>query len=198
MVKVMGISASPKVHGNTEKLLDSFLKGAESAGAETEKVKLKDLKYRSCQGCNRCHLSGVCVLNDDLTPLLEKIMTDVDILVLASPIYSMTITAEMKAFIDRTQYLWARKFVKKNLVFTKEHMKNHKGIFISTAGQEMKTVFEAAYPVIKAFFNDSGFEYFTNITAEGMDRYSGIERRPDILKEAEDAGEKAVLDLLKT
>jgi hypothetical protein len=103
----------------------------------------------------------------------------------------------MKGFIDRTQYLWARKFVKKNLSFSEEHLKTHNGFFISTAGQDIKGVFDAAYPVIRAFFNDAGFEYSGNITEEGMDKYGGIERKPDALQNAEKAGRKAVLNLLQ-
>lgn len=37
-VKVLGISGSPRRHGNTETLLDSFLEGAKAAGATVEKV----------------------------------------------------------------------------------------------------------------------------------------------------------------
>ncbi|WFN36867.1 flavodoxin family protein [Methanomicrobium antiquum] len=195
MVKVIGITASPKTHGNTEKLLESFLRGAEKEGAETEKIKLKDLLYTSCQGCNKCHRTGRCVLNDDLKILLNRIVTEADVLVLASPIYSMTITAEMKAFIDRGQYMWARKFVLKNLSFDEEHLKTHKGVFVSTAGMNRKDVFDAAFPVVRAFFNDAGYEYTTNITAEGMDNFGTIEQRPDKLKEAEDAGREVVLSL---
>ena len=193
MVKVLGISASPKKYGNTEKLLDSFLKGAKEAGGETEKVTLKNLHYRSCQACNTCHKTGVCVLKDDFAPLYEKIMNDVDILVLASPIYSMTITAEMKSFIDRGQFLWARRFVKKDLTFDMEHLMSHKGIFISTSGQDLDDVFDAAFPVVRALFNGAGFDYCKNVTAQGMDKYGGIDSCPEALREAEEAGKLAVL-----
>ena len=71
MVKVIAISGSPKVHGNTEKLADCFLKGAQSAGAAVTKVLLRKLKYRSCMGCNKCHETGKCVLKDDLAPVFE-------------------------------------------------------------------------------------------------------------------------------
>ncbi|WOF15230.1 flavodoxin family protein [Methanoplanus sp. FWC-SCC4] len=197
MIKVTGISGSPKKYGNTEKLLDSFLEGAESAGAATEKILLKKMKYRSCQGCNACHKTGYCVITDDLTEIFEKIMNETDILVLASPIYSMSITAEMKAFIDRGQYLWARKFIKKDLVFDEEHLKTHKGVFVSTAGQDIKNVFDAAHPVVRAFFNDAGFEYYKDINVHGMDKYKGIDGHPSALTYAYGEGKKIVSELSK-
>jgi len=193
-VNVLGISGSPRRNGNTEKLLDCFLKGADDAGGVIEKIELRKLGYRSCMGCNACHKTGVCVVHDDLTGIFEKILS-ADITVLASPIYSMTVTAEIKGLIDRGQYLWARKFVLENLHFDENHVKNHKGFFLSTAGMERADVFDYVKPVITAFFNDSGIEFTDTIAANGMDKYGGIEGRPDIMKKAYDTGREAVLSL---
>lgn len=190
-VSLLGISGSPRRGGNTEKLLDAFLKGAEDAGGDVEKVVLKKLKFRSCMGCNKCHDTGVCVVKDDLTPVLDRI-SGTDVLALSSPIYSMGITSELKALIDRGQYLWARKFVLNNLEFSAEHIKLHKGVFISTAGQDTNDVFLGAYPVLTAFFNDFGIDYYENITARGMDRWGGIDGHPDALTEAEKKGAEIV------
>src|SRR5512138_806726 len=107
MIRVLGVSGSPHRRGNTETLLDAFLDGAREAGAEVEKVILSALEYESCRGCNACHRTGACVLKDEAGPLLER-MAAADVLAVASPIYSMGITAELKALIDRAQYLWAQ------------------------------------------------------------------------------------------
>lgn len=190
-VTVLGISGSPHRHGNTETLLDSFLDGAKSAGAAVEKVILKDLDYSACRGCNACHKDGNCIVKDDAVPLFLKMMA-ADIVVVASPIYSMGITAQLKGFIDRGQYLWARRFVTKTLEFSPEHLARHKGIFISTAGQNWDHVFDGAYPSLTALFHDAGFEYYDNIVANNMDEYKGIKNHPSALKEAFDKGQNVV------
>ncbi|QYZ79542.1 flavodoxin family protein [Methanofollis formosanus] len=190
-VKVLGISGSPHRHGNTETLLDAFLEGAEEAGGEVEKVVLRELKYSACRGCNACHTQGVCVVKDDLTILFKKI-EEADVLAVASPIYSMGITADLKGLIDRAQFLWARKFVIKDLYFTDEHMRAHKGIFISTAGQKWDYVFDSAYPMVTAFFNGTGFEYYDNVIANNMDEYGGIRGHPTALTEAKEKGKEVV------
>lgn len=190
-VNVLGISGSPHRHGNTETLLDSFLDGARETGATVEKVVLKTLQYSPCRGCNACHKTGECIVNDDAVVLYEKIMAS-DCLVIASPIYTMGITAELKGFIDRQQYLWARKFILKTLYFSDEHIKRHKGIFISTAGLGWENVFDGAFPVITALFNTTGFEYSDNVIANDMDRYSGIINHPAALKEAFEKGQNVV------
>ncbi|HDR74375.1 MAG TPA: flavodoxin family protein [Methanoculleus sp.] len=190
-VTVLGISGSPHRHGNTETLLEAFLDGARDAGAEVEKVVIKTLIYRSCQGCNACHKDGECILTDDFNTLLERILT-VDVLALASPIYSMGITADLKSLIDRAQPYWARKFVLKTLYFDYDHIQSHKGLFISTAGQSWDHVFDGAFPVVNAFFSDMGFEYYDNVIANKMDEYGGIKGHPSALDDAFAKGQKVV------
>ena len=190
-IKVLGISGSPHRHGNTETLLDSFLAGAKTAGASVEKVVLRDLDYTPCQGCNACHKTGDCILQDDAITLFDKILK-ADSIAVASPIYSMGITAELKGLIDRGQYLWARKFILKTLFFPNEHIIQHKGVFISTAGLSWDNVFDAAFPAITAFFNGVGFEYYDNIIANNMDEFKGIRNHPTALKDAFEKGQKVV------
>jgi multimeric flavodoxin WrbA len=198
-IKVLGISGSPHRHGNTETLLDSFLDGAKTAGASVEKVVLRDLDYFPCRGCNACHKTGECIIKDDAIMLFDKI-PHVDAIAVASPIYSMGITAELKGLIDRGQYLWARKFILKTLYFPNEHIIRHKGIFISTAGLSWDNVFDGAFPAITAFFNGVGFEYYDNIIANNMDQFKGIKNHPTALREAFEKGQKVVgiLDKLHT
>lgn len=190
-VIVLGISGSPHRRGNTETLLDAFLEGAGSAGADADKVILKSLDYSPCRGCNTCHKTGECIVKDDAIPLFERILA-ADCLAVASPIYSMGITAELKGLIDRAQYLWARKFILKTLYFPDDHIRRHKGIFLSTAGLSWENVFDAAFPAVTAFFNTLGFEYYDNIIANEMDRYGGIKGHPTALKEAHEKGERVV------
>ncbi|MEN6342583.1 MAG: flavodoxin family protein [Methanospirillum sp.] len=194
MIRVLGVSGSPHRHGNTETLLDAFLEGARGAGAEVEKVVLSALTYAPCRGCNVCHRSGDCIVKDDAVPLLER-MAAADVLAIASPIYSMGITAELKGLIDRAQYLWARRFVTKTLDYSPEHLARHRGVFLATAGSDWPGVFDAAFPVVKALFSGLGFEYAENLVYDEMDRLGGIRGHPAALEEAAAAGRRAVESL---
>ncbi len=188
---ILGISGSPRRRGNTETLLDSFLEGAKAAGATVEKVVLKDIDFTACRGCNSCHKTGVCVVKDDAPVIFDRILA-ADCIAVASPIYSMGITAQLKGFIDRGQYLWARKLMLKTLSFSDDHIRRHKAIFISTAGQNNPEVFDAAFPAMKALFNGCGFEYYANITANNMDEFGGIKNHPTALAEAYVKGQEIV------
>ena len=196
-ITVIGISGSPHRHGNTETLLNRFLEGAQAAGASVDKVVLKTLQYSPCRGCNSCHKDGECIVKDDAPVLYERILAS-DCLAVASPIYTMGITAELKGFIDREQYLWAKKFILKTLYFSDDHIKHHKAVFISTAGLGWENVFDGAFPVITALFNTVGYEYYDNIIANDLDRYGGIRQHPTAMNEAFEKGQKVVRVLGKS
>jgi len=195
-IRVLGISGSPHRHGNTETLLDAFLEGARDAGAKFEKTVISRLDYAPCRGCNACHRTGKCVVDDDFVPLFDRIL-EVDALALASPIYSMGITAELKALIDRAQFLWAQKFVLKTRYYSHGHIKRHKGVFISTAGQPRENVFDTAFPMVTSFFNIVGFEYYDNVVVQDLDAHGGIRRHPTALGDARAKGGEVVLEIVR-
>ncbi len=51
-MKILAIQGSPRPKSsNTEILLQEFLKGARSQGAETETIYLKEKEFHPCVGC---------------------------------------------------------------------------------------------------------------------------------------------------
>ncbi len=191
-IRVVGVMGSPRLKGNTATLLARFLAGAADAGALTGEIILVRQNYSSCHGCNACHKTGSCILDDDAPALLEGLM-EADCIVVASPVYSMGITAELKSFIDRAHYLWVRQFRMKTIAFPHDRKQTHHAYYISTAGMDRPDVFDTAFPTIRALFNILGFAYCQNILAPDLDRYQGIANHPDLLKKAYDAGSNAVL-----
>jgi putative NADPH-quinone reductase/putative sterol carrier protein len=102
-MKVLVVNGSPRgPRGNTDRIVQPFLEGAREAGATTEVVYLRDKEIKHCQGCFTCWTKtpGVCIHNDDMPVLLEK-LRDSDVLVFATPLYIYTVTGLMKGFMDR-------------------------------------------------------------------------------------------------
>lgn len=100
--KVLVLVGSPRKHGNTDRLADEFIRGAQESGHETEKVLLRDRKINGCLGCGACQRNGgQCVQKDDMQELYDKWL-DADVVVLASPVYFYTWSSQMKAVLDRT------------------------------------------------------------------------------------------------
>ena len=190
-LRVIGVMGSPKRHGNTETLLESFLKGAQDAGGSVETIILSRLRYTSCKGCNACHKTGDCILDDDIHEVFRTLL-DADCIVISSPIYTMGITTELKRFIDRAHYLWVRHLKRATEPLPPDKKLLHRGYFISTAGMNRDDVFDTAFPMMRAFFNIFGFSYCADILAKNMDGYGGIRGDPVTLQIAYDTGFNAI------
>jgi multimeric flavodoxin WrbA len=98
--QVMVIKSSPRVRGNSSLLAEKAAEGAKDAGALVETFSLQDLDIRPCDACDICQETGVCVLKDDMQELYPKLRSAHAIL-LASPVYWFTLSAQAKLFIDR-------------------------------------------------------------------------------------------------
>lgn len=101
--KVLILSSSPIGGGqsNTDMLCSEFSRGAQECGHEVEFIALRDCNINFCTGCEICVQRGDgCVQDDDMKQLIEK-WHAADVLVLATPIYFMSVSAQLKVFIDR-------------------------------------------------------------------------------------------------
>lgn len=102
MKKVLAIVSSHRKGGNSELLVDEFVKGAEESGHTVEKVCLREKKIAPCLACEACLKNGgTCVQKDDMTEVLAKLMA-ADVIVLSTPVYYYSVCAQLKAMIDRT------------------------------------------------------------------------------------------------
>jgi multimeric flavodoxin WrbA len=108
MLRIIGISGSPRQGGNSETLLSAVLAGAKEAGAASSVVRLNTLRYRGCQGCDACQTTGECVLKDDLTSVQQQ-LREANLWVLAAPIYYDGVCGQMKLFFDRLRPFSVRK-----------------------------------------------------------------------------------------
>ena len=101
-MKVLCVQGSPRKKGNSATIARKFLEVAEDRGATIETYMLNDLDFKPCQACYACKTKlEHCALKDDLTPVL-KALGECDLVVIATPVYYSDISAQTKAFIDRT------------------------------------------------------------------------------------------------
>jgi multimeric flavodoxin WrbA len=108
-MQVIAINGSPRKNGNTVTLLEQAIKGAEDNKATTEIIHLYDLQYKGCISCFACKQKsnagqGCCALQDELSPVLEKVMS-CDVLLLGAPIYVSDVTGMMRSFIERLVFM---------------------------------------------------------------------------------------------
>ncbi len=91
--------------GQTARAAGAFARGAEAAGAVVETIYLTECRLERCRQCDArgwgiCRSDGVCVIDDDLAGLVEKIIA-ADVLVLATPVYYGDLSESMHAMLMR-------------------------------------------------------------------------------------------------
>ncbi len=103
--KVLAIATSLRRGGNSERLADEFLRGAEEAGCRVEKIFLGDYELNFCKGCLACQKTGRCVINDGAAEIIGK-MKEADVIAFATPIYYYEMSGQMKTLLDRANPLF--------------------------------------------------------------------------------------------
>jgi len=192
-MEVLVFLGSPRKKGNSEILTNAVLEGVRDAGGVPEIVRLCDLKISPCISCGGCDKEGKCVVEDDMTPLYDKIIR-IDRIIVASPIFFYGITAQTKAFIDRTQALWNRKRL---LQENGEWVENpeRQGFFISVAATSGTKIFEGAILTMRYGFDAMGLRYAGDFLVTGPDKRGDMKRYEQKLSEAREAGKNFILGL---
>jgi len=188
-IKVLGISTSPRIKGNSDLLLRRALEGAESTGANTEYLRLTDYKVSPCIECNACYKTGLCKVQDDYQQLLKKIL-DADCIIFATPIFFMTVCAQAKMLIDRCQCLWAHKYVLKKELITSGQ--DRRAMVIAVGGSRSKKQFESVRLTMKSYFDSLQVRYAANLFVNKIDALGDIEKHPTALNEAYRLGSRLV------
>ena len=101
-MKILVLNGSPRPNGNTAKMVASFKEGAENAGSDVTVIEVCKKQIHGCIACEYCHTkgNGQCIQKDDMSEVYDA-LKDVDMLVLASPIYYHGISGQLKCVIDR-------------------------------------------------------------------------------------------------
>ena len=104
-MKILAFNGSPRLKGNTATMLDNAISGARENGAEVELFNLYKMQFSGCISCFSCKRLDkerpiVCVVKDDLKPVLEKVR-GIDAMLIATPVYFGSETAATRALIER-------------------------------------------------------------------------------------------------
>ncbi len=190
MVKILAIFGSPRRGGNTDRLLEAFLAGPAPGTIECTRVAVSETDCAPCTGCQECDREGRCVLNDGMQPVYRWI-EDADLVVLASPVYFYGLTAQAKAVVDRAQAFWARKYrLGERAAGTKA------GFLIAAGGSKGPRLFECVERTMKYFCDALDARFLGSLTFRSLDRMGDMDRHPEYLEQAREAGARVVAELV--
>ena len=131
MKKILVIMSAGTKLGNTDRLTDAYIKGLVERGHSVTKVYLGSMRIEGCRGCGVCQrLAPQCAVRDGMQDIYP-LFAECDTVVMASPLYFWTITAQLKSFIDR---LYA--------ISVDDKYPQKDSVLLMTAGDDNDTTFE--------------------------------------------------------
>jgi len=176
-MKIVAVLGSPRPRGNTALMAESFLTAARERGADTEVFRLNQMNIKGCQGCGKCKSdSEICVVEDDLKQVFDSIR-GADIVVLASPVYFGDLTAQLKAFWDRTY-----SFI--NPDFSTRLAPGKKSVMFLAQANPDENMFSDIHPRYERWLKMFGFTHNYLIRAVGVRDAGEVNNRPEVLEQA--------------
>jgi len=179
-MKIIGICGSPR-KGNSEFMLRTVLESANSKGAETELILIREKNIKLCDGCLTCAggKAPCHVIDDDMKEIYPK-TKETDIVIFSSPVWYDMITPQMLNFIDRLNPI-------------QNYIKNKKFAFIlagQLTGEDAEESHNRAIDYLKQVAKLYSLNLIDFILAKGVRETDDAEKREDIIKECKELGEK--------
>jgi multimeric flavodoxin WrbA len=181
-LRFLGLAASPRAGGNSERLLDACLEFAAGAGATVDKIRLSEATIAPCRACESCHAAGRCRIHDDMTALY-RLLWRADVTILAAPIYFYGLPAQAKAMVDRCQALWARKKL------LGRRRPRGRGVLLAVGATRGARLFDGATLTAKYWMDT----FYTTLAATRL--YGGVEEIGDIGRRRDALADAAMLGL---
>lgn len=155
---VLGIYGSPRKGGNTDLMLDAFLEGAAAAGADIERLYVRELELKGCIACGHCDRKGFCIQKDNMQmvyPLLEKATR----VVVASPVYFYGVTGQLKLLVDRSQAVYMKHELAGKEGREAAQGEAGNGFLIAAGATKGKRLFECTILSVRYFFDALNMHY---------------------------------------
>jgi multimeric flavodoxin WrbA len=155
-MNIIGISGSPTGGSSTDLLVNAVLEGASAEHVKTRFIRLNEKQIMPCQACGESPEPDYCLFHDDMDEIYD-LMGKSEGIILGSPIYFDSVSAQAKLFIDRTNCLRPVDFSdKENPLFKEPLFKGKKGGIIIVGGEREK--FDSAFRTARGFFIWAGID----------------------------------------
>lgn len=187
---VLGLQGSPRKKGNTQYLLSTFMNEAEKSGARTHVIQVAEKNIVPCKEYIVCEKKGFCPIDDDMATEIYALLRQADVVVAATPVFFYNATAQLKALIDRSQTLWARKY---KLHLTDPGRQTRRGFLLAVGATRGKNLFEGLELTAKYFFDAIGADFGGSLTYRQIEHKGDMEKHPTVSADVR----QAAADLLK-
>jgi multimeric flavodoxin WrbA len=168
-------------------MLDAFLEGAAGAGADIERLYVRDLDIKGCIACGHCDRKGFCIQKDDMRlvyPLLEKAAR----VVVASPVYFYGVTGQLKLLVDRSQAVYMKHELAGKEGRRADPGAAGSGFLIAAGATKGKRLFECTILSVRYFFDALNMSYAGELCVRDLENKGAVTEHPTALDDCRKAG----------
>ena len=170
MTDVLAVAGSARRGGNSDAVLEAACEALRERGAEVETIVPRGLSINPCSACNGCWETGYCVVKDDMQDLYVR-FSEVDHVVVASPLYFTSLPRHLKVLIDRFQCFWVRTYR-----LGEPLQPRRTGMFLGVGAMAKELYFDCTLRIVRTWMAS------LNMGCPVTRFYSGVDEKDDLVK----------------
>jgi multimeric flavodoxin WrbA len=181
---VVVLQGSPRGEGNSSILAAWTVRGVEEKGKTAQVLFPHDLDIHHCIGCYQCYNNGFCIFDDDMGMIIAA-LNDARLVVICTPVYTMTVPAGLKLLMDRCQAFHAKRLLSGDT-------RRRKGLLFAVAGRTGMDNFFCLQSTVQAYMRNLGIHPSGEVLVDRMDSFQDIRTVPGVEEQVRDAVTKAL------
>ncbi|EGT4908458.1 flavodoxin family protein, partial [Clostridioides difficile] len=159
--EIIIINGSPRINKNCSFIANEVKAMLEECGLSCKIFNIYNMDIEYCTACGFCEKTGYCKFNDDMKPLY-KIFDESKGTIVISPVHFDSISAKLKTVVDRTQAIYASKYVLNKPSIDRN--KKRIGMYIAVGGSKSyDSQFKGGQIVMDFFFKSINTKLLHNI-----------------------------------
>ncbi|CEN79772.1 flavodoxin family protein [Paraclostridium sordellii] len=176
--EVLIINGSPRKNKNCFNMITEITKELIDSKISYKVFDIYDMNIEYCTACGFCEKTGYCKFKDDMTPMYDMFDKAKGTIVV-SPVHFDCISAKVKTVVDRTQAIYASKYILNKPSIDRN--KKRIGMYIAVGGSSpYQSQFKGGQIVMDFFFKSINTKLMYNYYLNNSDKVAFIENNQAI------------------
>lgn len=173
--EILIINGSPRKGGNCYNIAEKINSDLIEDGISSKIFNIYNMNIEYCTACGFCDKTGYCRIKDDMTPMYEMFDKAKGVIVV-SPVHFDCISAKIKTVVDRTQAIYASKYILNKSSIDRD--KKRIGMYIAVGGSiSYPSQFMGGQTVMDFFFKSVNNKLMYNLHLNNTDKETYEENR---------------------
>ena len=177
MSEILIINGSPRKNKNCASIINSITEKLDESKITYKVFNIYDMNIEYCTACGFCEKTGFCKFKDDMTPMYDMFNKSKGTIVV-SPVHFDCISAKVKTVVDRTQAIYASKYILKKPSI--DRSKKRIGMYIAVGGSDpYPSQFKGGQIVMDFFFKSINTKLLYNQYINSSDKLFFLENKSE-------------------